>query len=105
MFKNIKTAEELEAEKAAQELAKQVQEAEQARDTAMLAGSEYNGYLVSFTKEDGDGLLQVRAAFDFGLTSTIVHFKNGTKMPLTVTEFLDFASWFVTERNKFFVEA
>jgi len=93
-----------EEELAEQEATRLVQEAEKARDEAMLAGAEYNGYLVSFTKEDGDGLLQVKAAFDFGLTSTIVHFKNGTNMPLTATEFLDFASWFVTERNKFFAE-
>ena len=91
-------------ELAEQEATRLAQEAEKARDTAMLAGAEYSGYLISFTKEDGDGLLQVKAAFDFGLTSTIVHFKNGTKMPLTATEFLEFASWFVTERNKFFAE-
>ena len=103
MFKNIKTAEELQTEADAREAARLKDEAEKARDEAMLAGALYNGYLVSLAKEDGDGLLQVKSAFELGLTDTVIHFKNGTKMPINVNDFLAFAGWFVTERNQFFI--
>jgi hypothetical protein len=72
------------------------------RDEAMFTGKEYNGQLISLTKDDGDGLLQVKAGFELGLTETVIHFKNGTKLPITSDKFLEFAQWFVTERNKFF---
>jgi len=79
------------------------------RDKAMLEGSTYtlNGtdYKVSFTKDDGDGMVQVKNGFDLGLESTVIHFDSGTKMPISSSEFLAFAKWFVTERNKFFIEA
>lgn len=78
-------------------------EAENARSEAMLLGFEYKGYKVSVTKGDGDALLQVKAAFEFGLNETIIHFKNGVNMPITSTEFNDFALAFVTERNKYFI--
>ena len=78
-----------------------------ARSSAMLEGDVYtlNGidYKVSFTKDDGDGLMQVKAAFELGLTATTIHFANGTNMPITAAEFLPFAEWFVTKRNEFFV--
>ena len=73
------------------------------RAEAMLTGAEYNGYQVSFTADDGNGLLQVKAAFETGLTDTVIHFENGTKMPITAAGFPEFAAWFVAERNKFFV--
>ena len=79
------------------------------RDQAMLEGSTYtlNGidYKVSFTKDDGDGMVQVKNGFDLGLESTVIHFNSGTKMPINSSEFLAFAKWFVVERNKFFIEA
>lgn len=77
------------------------------RDTDMLLGSTYtiNGvdYIVSFTKDDGDGLVQVKNSFDLGLESTNIHFVNKTIMPINSINFLEFAKWFVTERNKFFI--
>ena len=73
------------------------------RDEAMLQGAEYNGYQISFTKDDGDGLMQVKTAFDLGLTETVIHFDCGTKMPMRKEDFTEFALWFVVERNKFFV--
>ena len=73
----------------------------------MLSGVPYplDGveYQLSFTSDDGNGLLQVKAAFELGLTSTTIHFENGTKMPITAAEFGAFAAWFVNKRNEFFV--
>lgn len=68
-------------------------------------GKEYadSGVLVPFTKEDGDALLQVKAAFELGVTETIIHLSNGQKLPITAEAFPDFALWFATERNQFFV--
>ena len=84
-------------------------EAAKTRNALMLEGSIYtlNGidYKVSFTKDDGDGMIQVKNGFDLGLENTVIHFDCGTKMPITSSEFLEFAKWFVTERNKFFIEA
>ena len=77
------------------------------RAAAMLSGAPYTldgiEYKISFTKDDGDGLVQVKAAFELGLPSTTIHFENGTKLPITAAEFLPFAEWFVTKRNGFFV--
>jgi len=61
-------------------------------------------YKVSFMKDDADGLMQVSMAFQLGLTETVIHFENGTKMPIKNTEFEPFAIWFVGKRNSFFVE-
>lgn len=74
-----------------------------ARKQSMLDGADYNGTVVSLTKDDGDGLVQVKSAFELGLTDTVIHFDNGAKLPMGVAEFPAFASWFVTERNKFFM--
>ncbi len=60
-------------------------------------------YMVSFMKDDANGMLQVKAGFELGLTETVIHFKNGTKMPIKATEFNDFALWFMNKRNQFFV--
>ena len=80
-----------------------VKTSDELRDEAMLQGAEYNGYQISFTKDDGDGLMQVKTAFELGLTETVIHFDCGTKMPMRAEDFKDFALWFVSERNKFFV--
>ena len=91
-----------EEELAKQELDRQRAEDNARRKQAMLDGLEYNGYIVSLTKDDGDGLAQVKNGFDLGLTDTVIHFENGIKMPITSDEFQEFALWFVNERNKFF---
>lgn len=94
-----RTTEEIEAENIA--------EAKRARNRAMLDGAMYDindtAYVVSFTKNDGDGLMQVKSAFELGLSATIIHFENGTMMPVNASEFLQFAGWFVNKRNEFFV--
>ena len=82
-------------------------EQSKARDEAMLAGTTYNlnneDYKISFTKEDGDGLVQVKSAFELGLTQTTIHFSNSTKMLISSSEFQTFALWFVNKRNEFFI--
>lgn len=90
-------------------------QASQARDEAMLKGFDYNGYQCSVTKDDGDGMMQVEAAFikikrgiELGLIppntpiSTVIHFKNGTKLPIAENEFEAFSILFSIERGKFF---
>lgn len=98
------TAEEVDAHinppKTAEQLA---QEASILRDQAMLTGIDYQGSMISLTDVDGNGMLQVKAAFEMGLPSTTIHFKNGTKLAMTAADFPAFALWFVTERNRFFV--
>ena len=93
------TQEELDAQALEQSNIK----AKELRAAAMLEGVDYNGFQISFTKDDGDGLVQVKSAFELGLTSTTIHFENGTKMPITSVEFGAFAAWFAQKRNEFFV--
>lgn len=98
------TAEEVEAHINPPKTVEQLeQEASTARDNAMLTGIDYQGSMISLTDVDGNGMLQVKAAFEMGLPSTTIHFKNGTKLPMTAADFPAFALWFVTERNRFFV--
>lgn len=82
-------------------------EQSKARDEAMLSGATYTlnniDYQISFAKEDGDGLVQVKSAFELGLTQTTIHFSNGIKMPISSSEFQAFALWFVNKRNEFFL--
>lgn len=73
-----------------------------ARDEAMLKGFVYNGMDISVTKDDGDGMVQVKVSFELGLTSTVIHFANGSKLPMSAEAFPAFALQFVTERGKFF---
>jgi hypothetical protein len=102
IVKDFRTNEEIVAQQEAKELEKQAAQ----RKADMIEGEVYtlNGvdYQVSFTKDDGDGLVQVKSAFDLGLASTVIHFENGTKLPITVNEFPVFALWFVEKRNNFF---
>jgi len=77
-----------------------LQGAKQNGEAYLLNGEDYR---VPFMKDDADGVMQVKAAFDLGLTDTVIHFTNGTKMPITATEFRDFVVWFVTKRNSFFM--
>lgn len=89
--------------------------ASQARDTAMMQGFEYNGKQISVTKDDGDGMMQVEATFKRlrdAITNgelpaeteikTVIHFVNGTKLPITEAEFNGFSLQFIIERGKFF---
>lgn len=77
------------------------------RESDMLEGEVYTlnevEYKVSFTKNDGDGLVQVKSAFELGLTETVIRFENGTLLPIKADEFLEFAVWFVNRRNNFFI--
>ena len=77
------------------------------RHEEMLSGAPYmldgTEYQISFTSEDGNGVMQVRTAFDLGVEATTIYFSNGTKMPITSAEFGAFAAWFVVKRNEFFV--
>ena len=92
---------------AEREAATAEEQAKAERATAMLSGAPYTldgiEYQISFTKDDGDGLMQVKSAFELGLASTIIYFANGTKMLITAEEFEAFAVWFVNKRNEFFV--
>lgn len=97
------TAEEIASYQKNKTIAVDNIKAKELRATAMLEGVDYNGFQISFTKDDGDGLVQVKAAFELGLTATTIHFANGTKMPITAAEFGAFALWFVNKRNEFFV--
>jgi len=67
-------------------------------------GLEYasTGVIVPFTSDDAIGLLQVKAAFELGLANTVIKFSNGQSLDMVAADFPAFATWFVTERNKFF---
>lgn len=95
----VDALEELEAQELVE---KESQEASALRDAQMLEGFEYNGVKCSVTSEDGNAILQVKGAFELGLTETVIKFKNGSSLAMTSGEFVDFALEFVTERNKFF---
>lgn len=107
--------EEMEAKKEAE------QAASKARDEAMLAGFAYGTNddgterRISVTKDDGDGMMQVEATFKRLREAivkgelppeteikTVIHFKNGAKLPITEAEFSSFSLLFVIERGKFF---
>lgn len=66
----------------------------------MLIGSTYEGILYSLTSEDNTSILQAKFAFDLGVLETCIDFKNGTTLLTNPIDFIDFATWFVTERNK-----
>jgi len=66
-------------------------------------GAPYGTYMIPFMNEDAMGMLQVKAGFEMGLTSTNIEFSNGTIMPISTTDFPAFAAWFVEKRNGYFV--
>lgn len=95
--------------------------ASQLRDEAMMHGFIYGtnpdgtDRYVSVTKDDGDGMVQVEAIFkrlkdaiangelpSDTLIETVIHFKNGTKLPIAEAEFNSFSLQFIIERGKFF---
>lgn len=61
-------------------------------------------YKVSLTNEDANGLIQVKTAFEFGITETNFECSNGTIVPIkSLEDLLHLGEFVVTERNKFFV--
>lgn len=59
---------------------------------------------VSLTTEDANGLVQVKTAFEFGITETNFECSNGTIVPIkSIEDLLHLGEFVVTERNKFFV--
>lgn len=95
--------------------------ASELRDKAMLLGFKHGtnadgtDRYISVTKDDGDGMMQVEATFKRlrdAITNgelppeteikTVIHFKNGTKLPIAEAEFESFSLLFILERGKFF---
>lgn len=66
-------------------------------------GEDYDGYMIPFTNDDAIGMLQVKAAFEMGVTATNIEFSNGTIMPMSAADFPVFSAWFVAKRNGYFV--
>lgn len=66
-------------------------------------GKLYGNYMVPFMNEDAIAMMQVKTGFEMGVTATNIEFSNGTVMPMTPSEFPEFAGWFVTHRNSYFV--
>jgi hypothetical protein len=61
-------------------------------------------YKISLTSDDAVGLMQIKTAFDLGVTNTVLHCANGTKVPLTPPDLMPLAQWFTQKRNQFFVQ-
>jgi hypothetical protein len=60
-------------------------------------------YQVPLTKDAQDTVVALSLGFQMGaITSTNMEFVNGTILPITAADFMNFAIWFSTERNKFF---
>lgn len=61
-------------------------------------------YKVSLTNDDANGLIQVKTAFEFGVTETNFYFENGTVVPLkSIDDLLHLGQFVSIERNKFFL--
>ena len=68
-------------------------------------GKEYNGYQVPLDEEAQIAVTSVAVQYIAGLfTGTVFHFSNGTKMPCSAEDFMQFAQWFAVERNRFFTD-
>jgi len=62
-------------------------------------------YLIPIKNEDAIGLMQVKNAFELGITSTIMNFSNGVKLPINnKTELQKLLSWFSEKRNLVFTD-
>jgi hypothetical protein len=60
-------------------------------------------YQVPLTKDSQDTVVALSVAFQSSaITSTNIEFDNGTILPIIAEDFMNFAIWFTTERNKFF---
>ena len=58
-------------------------------------------YIVSLSNDDANGLIQVRTAFEMGITETKFYFENGTVVPLkSVDDLLHLGQFVSVERNK-----
>lgn len=104
MFKNIKTAEQIEQEKALQQLVQDRQYTKNNGKTyTSLAGVEYS---IPLTKEDADGLIQVYVGFTLGfITSTNFVCSNDVILPInSQEELMHLEGWFISQRNSFFVD-
>jgi hypothetical protein len=77
-------------------------------EKAKNEGAVYNlngvDYKISLTSDDAVGLMQIKTAFDLGVTNTVLHCANGTKVPLTPPDLMPLAQWFTQKRNQFFVK-
>lgn len=61
-------------------------------------------YKVSLTNDDANGLIQVKTAFEMGITETNFYFENGTVVPLkSIDDLLHLGQFISIERNKFFL--
>ena len=61
-------------------------------------------YIVSLTNDDANGLIQVKTAFEFGITETNFKCSNGIVVPInSLEDLIHLGEFVVTERNKFFV--
>lgn len=65
-------------------------------------GMDYQGSLIPLSSDDAMAMLQVKSAFELGLTATNIKFSNGVILPMTPAEFVNFSLWFVTSRNTLF---
>ena len=85
------------------------QEEMKARSNRKNLGIDYTNlegiiYKVSLTNEDANGLIQVKTAFEFGITETNFECSNGTIVPIkSLEDLLHLGEFVVTERNKFFL--
>ena len=85
------------------------QEETKARSDRKNLGIEYTNlnnevYIVSLTNEDANGLIQVKTAFEMGITETNFECSNGTIVPIkSLEDLLHLGEFVVTERNKFFL--
>jgi hypothetical protein len=82
--------------------------AEYVIEKAKQEGSVYNlngvNYKISLTSDDAIGLMQIKTAFDLGITKTVLYCANGTKVPLTPPDLMPLAQWFTQKRNQFFIQ-
>lgn len=61
-------------------------------------------YKVSLTNDDANGLIQVKTAFEMGISETNFYFENGTIVPLkSIDDLLHLGQFVSIERNKFFL--
>ena len=85
------------------------QEETKASSDRKNVGVDYTNILgdvhkVSLTNDDANGLIQVRTAFEMGITETNFYFENGTIVPLkSVDDLLHLGQFVSIERNKFFL--
>jgi len=81
---------------------KNVGSSELKRKQGKTKGFVYQGKDIPLHAEDALALLQVRAAFEFGETATVIAFSNGVNLPMAAPNFSAFAAQFVAARNAFY---